>query len=217
MRWSQLMHEFAGFVAVSVLVVVTPGPDTALTIRNTLLAGRQVGVVTAFGVVTGQLTWALAASGGLAAIIVASATAFNVLKFAGAIYLVYLGARAVVSALGRNEAADDDANPDARATNHLCSRQAYRQGVISNLANPKAAVFFTSLLPQFAGRDGSFFAFFSLGVVMAAMTLVWLAVYASAVAKASDVLGRRRVRRAFEAVMGTALMALGVRLATEQR
>jgi threonine/homoserine/homoserine lactone efflux protein len=148
---------------------------------------------------------------------VASATAFNVLKLAGAIYLVYLRARAVVSALGRNEAADDDANPGARATNHLYSRQAYRQGVISNLANPKAAVFFTSLLPQFTGRDGSFFAFFSLGVVMAAMTLVWLAVYASAVAKASVFLGRRRVRRAFEAVMGTALMALGVRLATEQR
>jgi threonine/homoserine/homoserine lactone efflux protein len=59
------MHEFAGFVAVSVLVVVTPGPDTALTIQNTLLAGRQVGVVTALGVVTGQLTWALAKSGGL--------------------------------------------------------------------------------------------------------------------------------------------------------
>jgi threonine/homoserine/homoserine lactone efflux protein len=196
------------FLAISVVVIVTPGQDTALTIRNALLGGRGAGVFTALGVAGGQAVWALAASGGLAALIVAFEPAFVALKLAGAAFLVYLGVHALLRALrGRVEEL-----PDRRSG--LSSRLALRQGLLSNLGNPKMAVFFTSLLPQFGS---SFAALLALGLVFCAMTLVWLSAYAVAVAKAGDALRRPVIRRAFDAVLGAVLVALGIRLATERR
>jgi threonine/homoserine/homoserine lactone efflux protein len=92
---------------------------------------------------------------------------------------------------------------------------AFRQGVLSNLGNPKMAVFFTSLLPQFGAQ--SFGGLLALGLVFCTMTLVWLGAYAFAVARVGDVLRRPSVRRAFDAILGTVLIALGIRLATERR
>jgi threonine/homoserine/homoserine lactone efflux protein len=95
---SAAVTELLAFLGVAVLVIVTPGQDTALTIRNTLAGGRRAGVRTAAGVVCGQAVWALAASAGVAALLVASEPAFVALKLAGAAYLVYLGGRALLSA-----------------------------------------------------------------------------------------------------------------------
>ena len=198
----------------AVLVIVTPGPDTALTIRNTLLGGRTGGISTAFGVVTGQAVWALATSAGVAALLVASEPAFMTLKLAGAAYLIYLGLQALSGAV--RDRGVKPMSPDTHG--RLAATAAYRQGVISNLGNPKMAAFFPSLLPQFApGGDASFFGLLALGVLFCAMTLVWLTAYALAVAKAGDLFRRPRIRRAIEGVTGAVLVALGVRLATTQR
>jgi threonine/homoserine/homoserine lactone efflux protein len=210
------VDQLAAFVIVAVVVIVTPGPDTALTIRNTLLGGRRAGVFTAFGVVTGQAVWSLATSAGLAALLVASAPAFRALKLIGAAYLIFLGAQAIFAALRRTnwrpEVTRDPSSP------RLPPRIALRQGVISNLANPKSAVFFTSLLPQFTPHGGaSFSALLGLGLVFCSLTLVWLSAYAIAVAKAGDFLRRPRIRRAIETVTGAVLVALGFRVATERR
>ena len=207
--------ELLAFLGISALVIVTPGQDTALTIRNTLAGGRRGGVGTALGVSTGQAAWTLAASAGVAALLVASEPAFVALKLAGAAYLVYLGAQALLAALGvgRSHA------PAARArAGGLAPGAAFRQGVISNLGNPKMAVFFTSLLPQFApSGGGSFPVMLALGLVFCTMTLAWLSAYSVAVDRAGDVLRRPAVRRALDAVTGTVLVALGLRLATHQR
>ena len=210
------MAEFAAFLGVSALVIMTPGQDTALTIRNTLVGGRRAGVVTAVGVISGQLTWAVATSAGLSALLLASESAFLALKMVGAVYLVYLGGRALIAAIKRSDSGGGTIR-GADSGARLRPAVAYRQGVISNLGNPKVAVFFTTLLPQFVGRDASFVELFSLGVVFATMTLVWLSAYAGVVAKAGDLLRRPRVRRAVETLMGSALIGLGVRLAAEQR
>jgi len=198
--------ELLAFAGVAAVVIVTPGQDTALTIRNTLMGGRGAGLRTATGVVCGQAVWALAASAGVAALIVASEPAFLVVRFAGAAYLVYLGGQALVSAVR------------GRATEHLAARatprREMRQGLISNLANPKMAVFFTSLLPQFGD---SFPGLFALGLMFCGMTLLWLAAYAVAVARAGNILRRSRVRRTIHAVTGSALVALGARLASAHR
>jgi threonine/homoserine/homoserine lactone efflux protein len=90
----------------------------------------------------------------------------------------------------------------------------YRQGLLSNLGNPKMAVFFTGLLPQFAG---TFQTMLALGIVFAALTLAWLTLYACAVARARRALSRSRARRTLDAVTGAALIALGLRVAAEQR
>jgi threonine/homoserine/homoserine lactone efflux protein len=203
----------AAFLALSVVVIVTPGPDTALTIRNTLLGGRRAGLATALGVCSGQAVWTVATSAGVAALIVASDPAFTAIKLLGAAYLVFLGAQALWhaargSAPTRPEAADE----------RLPGRAAVRQGLLSDLGNPKMAVFFTSLLPQFAPRGGGAFAvMLGLGLLFCLLTFAWLALYAAVVARAGDVLRRPRVRRTLDAALGSVLVALGLRLAQSSR
>jgi threonine/homoserine/homoserine lactone efflux protein len=197
--------ELLAFIGVAAVVIVTTGQDTALTIRNTLAGGRAAGFLTAVGVVAGQAVWAVAASLGVAALIVASEPAFVALKFAGAAYLVFLGGQALLAAVrGRAHGGEAVA----------VSGRELRQGLLSNLGNPKMAVFFTSLLPQFGG---SFPALLGLGLLFCAMTLAWLCAYAGVVARAGDALRRPRVRRTLDALTGGVLVALGVRLATATR
>lgn len=211
-----MIGHFAAFLGISVLVIVTPGPDTALVIRNALFGGRKGGVFTALGVATGQAIWALATSVGVTALLVASEPAFIAVKLMGAAYLVFLGAQALLAAFrpGRSEdaAISDGSGP------RLAPAVALRQGVISNLGNPKMAVFFTSLLPQFTPRDQtSFSALLLLGLIFCSLTLIWLTGYAIVVAKAGDFLRRPRIRRIVEGLTGVVLVTLGLRLATEHR
>ena len=196
------MAELAGFLLVAAVVICTPGQDTALTIRSALSGGRRSGLGTALGVALGQAVWTLAAAAGLVAILRASQPAFTALRLAGAAYLVYLGAQSLVAALRRRQAR----HPALRTT----PGGSLRQGLVSNLANPKMAVFFTSLLPQFGT---SFPALLGLGLLFALLTGLWLSGYAVAAARARGLLARGRVRRAFDAVTGVVLVVLGVRVA----
>jgi threonine/homoserine/homoserine lactone efflux protein len=203
---------FLTFVGVSALVIVTPGQDTALTIGNTLNGGRTGGVFTALGVATGQAAWTLAASAGLAALLIASEPAFFALKVAGGTYLVLLGGQALLRA--RCGCGHPAAGPRSR----LSCGAAYRRGLAINLGNPKMAVFFTSLLPQFAPEGGaSLPGLIALGLLFSLLTLVWLTGYALAVAKAGELLRRPSARRLLDAVTGTVLVAFGIRLAAERR
>jgi threonine/homoserine/homoserine lactone efflux protein len=207
-----VISTLAAFVAVSAVVICTPGQDTALTIRNTLTGGRRSGVATAAGVAAGQAVWTLAATAGVVAVLSASEPVFRALKLAGAAYLVYLGVQSLLSALSGHQKA-----PEHTRGASLPPRRALRQGVLSDLGNPKMAVFFASLLPQFApaGR-ASFAALLALGLLFCAMTFAWLSFYAAAVARAGKLL-RGRVRRAVDAVTGVVLVAFGVRLAADDR
>jgi threonine/homoserine/homoserine lactone efflux protein len=210
------MSELAAFLAVAALVIVTPGPDTALTIRNTVLGGRRGGVCTAAGVAGGQAVWTVATAVGLAALLAASEPVFRAVRLLGAAYLLFLGAQALANALlhrsGRRRRAVGGV---ARA--QLAPPVAFRQGLTSNLTNPKMAAFFPALLPQFTSEgDAALVGLLALGFLFAALTLAWLTGYAVAVAKAGDVLRRPSVRRALEAATGAVLVGLGLRLATER-
>ena len=195
------------FLAIAVLVIVTPGPDTALTIRNTLLGGRRAGISTSLGVATGQAVWAVATAFGVAALLAASEPAFVALKVVGAAYLVYLGAVSLLAAL----------RGSARETARRRDERTFRQGLVSNLGNPKMAAFFPSLLPQFASSDATFASLLALGLLFSTMTLAWLTAYAFAVARAGDLLRRSAVKRALDAVVGAVLVALGFRVAASAR
>jgi threonine/homoserine/homoserine lactone efflux protein len=204
-----MLGALAAFVAVSAVVICTPGQDTALTIRSTLAGGRRGGIATAAGVALGQAVWTLAASAGVVALLSASEPAFRALKLAGAAYLVYLGSQSLYAAITRRGHAGARLGRDVQ----LDPARALRQGLLSNLGNPKMAVFFTSLLPQFA-PGGSFVALFALGILFCLMTLAWLSLYAVAVARARRLVAGR-VRRALDAVTGIVLVALGARLSGE--
>jgi threonine/homoserine/homoserine lactone efflux protein len=202
------MREVVAFLGVSALVIMTPGPDTAVTIRSTLAGGRRAGVMTAFGIITGQACWTVAASAGVTALLIALEPAFLVVKWAGAAYLVWLGVGALAAALRGTEPEAHGALPSAARTTP------YRQGLLSDLTNPKMAAFFTSLLPQFGT---SFAAMLSFGLLFYLLTWLWLALYASALARLQRVLRSSGIRRAFEATTGAVLVALGLRLAVEPR
>ena len=206
------VQTLLAFLGISALVIMTPGPDTALTVRNTLMGGRSGGCFTALGVVAGQAIWVVASSVGVVALLAASEPVFEAIKWLGSAYLVWLG---LVSLWGawRGASAPGTAGIVVRSA-RLAPRAAFRQGVLSDLGNPKMAVFFTSLLPQFTG---DFALLLALGLAFCIMTFVWLAGYALAIERAGDYVRRRSVWRTMEAVTGAALVALGIRLASEQR
>jgi threonine/homoserine/homoserine lactone efflux protein len=205
-----VVAHILAFLGVAAVIIVTPGPDTALTVRNTLLGGKRSGALTAVGVSAGQACWTLAASAGVVALLQASEPAFLALRLAGAAYLIFLGAQALIAAFRGSDRPVVSAHGGS-----LAGRRAFRQGLISNLGNPKMAVFFTSLLPQFGGA--SFVGLLLFGLLFCAMTLAWLGCYAVAVARAGDFFRRRRIRRTLEGVTGAVLVALGLRLAAEHR
>ena len=208
-----MLETLVAFVAVSAVVICTPGQDTALTIRNTFAGGRHGGIATAAGVSAGQALWTIAASAGIVALLSASEPVFRAIKLAGAAYLVYLGLQSLVAAVRGHEH-----SPTPRGGNGTtAATRAFRQGLLSNLGNPKMAVFFASLLPQFAPEgSASFVALLALGFLFCSMTFVWLTLYTVAVTRARTLLGGK-VRRALDAVTGVVLVALGGRLATEKQ
>lgn len=207
-----MLESLAAFVAVSAVVICTPGQDTALTIRNTLGGGRRSGVATAGGVAIGQAIWTIAASLGLVALLSASEPAFRVLKLAGAMYLVFLGTQSLYAAV-RRHGHDYEVQREAP----IAPSRALRQGVISNLGNPKMAVFFASLLPQFAPEGAASFAgLLAFGLLFCAMTLGWLALYAVVVARVRPFMAGP-ARRVLDALTGIVLVVFGVRLAFSER
>jgi threonine/homoserine/homoserine lactone efflux protein len=197
------------FLAIASLLIVIPGPDTAMVTKNAVVGGRRSGLFAAVGVAVGLTVWTAAAALGIAALLRASTVAFDVLKIAGALYLGFVGFQLLRS---RGRVVERGNVPAASGL------RALRQGLLSDLGNPKIAVFFTSLLPQFVHGHGSPFApLLFLGVVFAALTLAWLAAYALAVGQASGWLRSPGVRRTLDRFTGIVLIGFGVRLALERR
>jgi threonine/homoserine/homoserine lactone efflux protein len=200
-------NDLLPFIGVAIAVVVVPGPDMALVARNVFRYGRAAGYATSFGICTGILGWAVAAALGVATILATSSVAFTVLKLAGAAYLIYLG----ISTLRSPHAV---AGTEGRERRPLPSRQAYAQGLVSALLNPKLGVFFLTLLPQFiAPGDTSAIRALQLAVVFDLIGIAWLLTYSALLAALGRVLGRGTPQRIIRWVSGTVLVALGVRVA----
>jgi threonine/homoserine/homoserine lactone efflux protein len=205
--------QIVPFLAVAAVVVLTPGVDTALVTRNAVLHGRTAALASAVGVNVGIAFWTVAAAAGLAALVAASAHAFLAIKLAGALYLVYLGLQALLAAR-RHALAAARTTPRRR----VGAGAAFRQGLVSNLLNPKIAVFFTSLLPQFVGTHHAVAPqLLLLGALFNAIGVGWLVTCAVLAARGRDLLSRPRVRRMLDRATGIVLVGLGVRLALEHR
>ena len=202
------LGPYLAFLGVSLLVICTPGQDTALTIRNTVVGGRRSGVATALGVASGQATWTIATSAGLAVVLMASAPLFLAVRLAGAAYLIYLGGRSLLAAARDREAAGGRSLPPA-------ARTAFVQGFLSNLSNGKMIAFFISLLPPFAGSHPSLVLLLALGFNFCLLTLAWLTGYAFAVERMGRWFRRSGVRRAIDGLLGAVLVGLGLRVSAE--
>ncbi len=215
------------FLGVAALLTIAPGPDTALVLRNSLARGRASVVPTAAGICTGCVIWGAASSGGIAAVLNTSAQLYDALRLAGAAYLVFLGLRTLAD-VWRTRAADEptSSNQDGAAARASvgtdsatrAGRAAFRQGLISNLLNPKVGIFYTTFLPQFiAPGQPLFLMSIALASIHAAMGFVWLTLYGNAAVRLGDVIRRGRVRRAIESTTGGVLIGFGVAVAVERR
>ena len=202
---------FLGFAAV---VIVAPGPDTAMVTKNALLHGRRAALGTALGVNAGLSVWTIAAALGVASLLRASDVAFTALKLIGAAYLIWLGFQALRAA-GQGGSHASDERPAGTA---LGAKGGFRQGALSDLANPKIAVFFTSVMPQFVDPGRSVLVpSLLLGALFVLMTLAWLTAYAIVAVRASALLRRPRVSAAVDRLTGAVLIGFGIRLALERR
>jgi len=198
------------FLVGSVLVTVIPGADMALVTRQVLVGGPALAQKTIFGNLTGLLVHGVALAAGLSALLVASATAYTVVKLAGAAYLVYLGVQALRAA--RRPPAD--AQPAAVAV----PRRAFLQGLISTVLNPKPALFFLTFLPQFVNRDAAVLPqTLTLAAIHVVVGLIWLSAYARLIDRARELLTAPRFKAWLERTTGAVLIALGLRVAVERR
>src|SRR5579884_1538036 len=199
------------FALVAALLTITPGIDTALVIRNTLQGGRATGLRTSLGICTGLIVWGLLSALGVTAVVTASRVAYDVLRFAGAAYLVFLGVRTLLVA--RRDAAPVGAPAIASRR----SRAAFRTGMLNNLLNPKVGVFYVTLLPQFIPAGASVL---GMSVLLAGVHFVegviWLSLLTLVVHRASRVMRRAAVRRTLERLTGLVLIGFGARVALER-
>lgn len=200
------------YVGVVVAIALLPGPDTAVVTKNALVHGRDAALGSAVGVNIGLAVWTLATALGVAAILRSSATVYGALKLVGALYLVWIGARTLWDSRRSRRAAAAETG----AGRAIDGRGGFRQGVISNLANPKVGIFFTSLLPQFVSTHHSaLLQMLMLGGIFIAFNVFWMCSYALAAVRLSHVLSRTRVKAVVDRVSGLALVGVGIRLAIE--
>jgi threonine/homoserine/homoserine lactone efflux protein len=208
----ELDTRFGAFVLLSALLIVTAGPDTALIIRNSLAAGPRASTFSAVGVGVGTIAWAVATTLGVGVLLERSAVAFTVLKLAGAAYLCYLGVRSLLS---RPREADPVAASRVRAA--LSDRDAFRQGLLSNLLNPKTGAFFVTVMPQFLVAGDSPLRLVLMVGAFESMLLVWLTGYGHVIRRLGASGPGARVRQAMSRITGLVLIGLGARLALEKR
>jgi threonine/homoserine/homoserine lactone efflux protein len=208
--------EIVPFLLVVAVLTLTPGPDMALVLRNGVRGGVPAAWWTGLGCCTGIAVHATAAVIGLSAVLAASATAFTVVKLAGAAYLVYLG----LAALWHSRRGEPGtAQPAAAPAVAVAERgTAFRQGLVTDLLNPKIALLFLTLLPQFVSPGEPALATTAvLAAVFLGLAVLWWRLFSLAVAPLGRVLSRERVRTVFERVTGTVLVALGLRVALADR
>src|SRR5215467_13913785 len=211
-----MLTALLAFVPAAALLVVAPGPDTLLVLRNSARGGRRAGLATAAGTVTGLVVWAAAAALGLAALVRASEIGYSVVRWCGAAYLIVLGTQLLWRSRRDHSATSDrtaDPDQESAAGRRLGN---YLAGVGTNLFNPKVGVFFVSFLPVFIPRGAPVApTSLLLGAIFLAEGIIWLVTIVLLGDRLGAVIGRPRIRRRLERLTGVVMIGFGLRLATE--
>lgn len=207
------MENFYLFVITCILLIILPGPDTAIVTKNALSVGKTGGFKTMGGICCALLIHTTAAIVGLSAIIVKSALLFSVFKYIGAVYLVYLGIKSLWALRNKKGAAAAEVSTKNRYESKSC----FKQGFLTNLLNPKVAVFFLTFLPQFI-HSGSktFIPFLIMGITYTVLTAIWFLFYIHLLNQISAFMKKQKTQTVMEALTGSVLIGFGVKLALEK-
>ncbi|WP_146549025.1 LysE family translocator [Rummeliibacillus suwonensis] len=207
------MHQYWLFVTMCILLILLPGPDTAIATKNTLTLGKKGGLKTVFGTCCALLIHTFAAVVGLSAIITKSAFVFSIFKYVGGAYLIYLGVKSFISI--RNQKIENALLQEKERKSN--DRPCFKQGFLTNLLNPKVAVFFLTFLPQFVdAHDHSFLPFVWMGLTYIALTAIWFVLYILLLNAIRSFMMKRRTQMAIEGVTGSVLVGFGIKLALER-
>jgi len=204
------MNEFFTFLVLSLFVVMSPGIDTALITKRTISDGRKDGYKMALGITTGSLVHTFAAAFGLSAILMQSAVAFEIVKYVGAIYLIYLGLSSFISRKkNKGSTKKDDLE---------MKKSAFKQGLFSNVLNPKVAMFFLTFLPQFvkAGENATQ-QLIIMGIIYTALSITWFFIYVFFINYLRVWLLSPKVQRTMDQATGLVLIGFGLKLAFEKQ
>lgn len=200
------------FLGAALVLIMIPGPDQALVTRNALAGGRPAGLWTMLGGASGLTVHATAAAAGVSALLVASPTAFTVLKVVGVVYLLWMGAQTIRAS--RQHRADNGAVALQTKSHRL---RYLRNGFLCNSLNPKVALFFVTFLPQFLPKHGNVFGkALLLSALFALLYLFWFGLYVLVVDRLAGFLSRSSVRARIEQVTGLLLVGFALRLALAQ-
>ncbi|TKI29655.1 LysE family translocator, partial [Bacillus cereus] len=207
-----MIENYLLFIIMSICLIILPGPDTAMATKNTLIAGKVGGVKTVFGTCIALLIHTLAAVIGLSALIVKSALLFSIFKYVGALYLIYIGIKALL-AVRNKEGVDTN---DISLNNENKHTSCFRQGFLTNLLNPKIAVFFLTFLPQFLNPNhNTFIQLLVMGLTYLVLTAFWFAFYIFLIDKISAFMKKPKTQRYIQGLTGIVLIGFGVKLAFE--
>ncbi|MGM0768998.1 MAG: LysE family translocator [Pseudomonadota bacterium] len=203
---------FWAYLVAITLLTVTPGVDTLLVMRNTGRGGLVDGCVTSAGICSGLFLHATLSALGISILLVETAWAFSVLKWAGACYLVWLGVGSLRQAIGRGRATRMDGSSPAAPP--VARRQSFREGLLSNVLNPKTALFYMALLPQFVDPSANaFLQSLVLAAVHFLLAMFWQCGLAWVLVRFRGLGGGVRLRRVLNALTGGFFVALGAKLA----
>ncbi len=208
-----MIQNFEAFIIAITILTLTPGLDTALVIRNTSRGGFIDGSVTSLGICCGLFVHALLSAIGISAVLAQSAQLFSIVKMIGAAYLVYLGITSLKATLkGQAGLAITDG-----ATAKLVVKRSLKEGFLSNVLNPKTAVFYLAFLPQFINPEYSpLLQSMLMASIHFIIAMIWQCGVAGALDKAKNLLKSRHFMRGMEGVTGMVLVALGVKLMLEK-
>ncbi len=204
------MSDLFTFFLLSLFVVMSPGIDTALITKRTIADGRASGYQIALGITCGSLVHTLAAAFGLSAILMKSAVAFEIVKYLGAIYLIYLG---ISSFIKRDNQANNNKNHEIRK-----NQSAFRQGLLSNVLNPKVAMFFLTFLPQFVTEGSNVtIQLITMGCIYTFLSITWFFVYVFFINYLREWLMSAKVQNVLDKATGIVLIGFGLKLALEKQ
>ncbi|MBX9998205.1 MULTISPECIES: LysE family translocator [Priestia] len=207
------MENFYLFVITCIFLIILPGPDTAIMTKNTLTVGKQGGFKTMLGICCALSIHTLTAIVGLSAIIAKSALLFSIFKYIGAVYLIYLGIKSLWTL--RNKNTTETIEPIAKSK--YKNEFSFKQGFLTNLLNPKIAVFFLTFLPQFVNPEShTFMPFLILGITYIVLTIVWYLFYIYLLNQISSFMKKPKTQKVIEGITGTILIGFGIKLALEK-
>ncbi|PFZ69109.1 lysine transporter LysE [Bacillus toyonensis] len=204
------MENYLLFILTAMLIIIMPGPGFALVTKNTISHGKNGGIKTVLGTISGMMIHTIMATLGLSAILMKFAMLFTFIKYAGAFYLMYLAVKSIKSAFSRKEDMSGSVEMDYKDIGAIKS---FRQGFTTAILNPKTAVFLLSFLSQFiVSNQSHFFQFLLLGLTFTTLTAIWYLLYITLIRQLRTFLRKEKVNRTIEGITGTVLLVFGVRL-----